>query len=179
MIAATWSSFSNLVSSVTLFAAGTAIYMAIYTMVCSWKAESGVTAGHPRRRLYRHITVIAAFHVWLMVGFAITISLNWNTPLRWYTPFGLVGYLGTIYGLWLMISYQNTRLSYFHSAKMVVGTVEPSEEPEQDVAIHVVASPEPMAMRDFVADFVGAPLCRVYIEKVEEPREAIAHGRKA
>lgn len=160
--------WANMLRAVTFFLGGLIIGLITYTMVMSISRETTVSGGHPRRKLYRHVTLIAAGHGMLMVSVLFYIRERVNFGLSPATPCVILGLVATIAALQQMISYQNSRLRTFHAAKQIIGVIQPSEEDERDLVITPVGSTEPVALREWIGGFEGGVLARMTIEKVEE-----------
>jgi hypothetical protein len=160
--------WANLLRAITLFVGGGIIGLATYTMLKSIRAEDTVTGGHPRKQLYRHVTLIAAGHGLLMVSTLFYIRERINFPLSPATPVVLIGLGLTVWALRQMLGYQNSRLRTFHAAKQVIAVIEPSASPHQHLCIRAVGSMEAMSIEEWVGGFEGGALVRMTIERVEE-----------
>lgn len=163
--------WANLLRALSFLLAGMVLGMIAYTLIRSIEAERTVSGGHPRKKLYRHVTLISCAHGLLVASLLFYIREKIDTALSPATPVVLVGLVGTFVALKLMLSYQNSRLQRFHSAKQVLGVIEPADEETHDLCIRVVGATEPIRLRDWVGEFEGGVLSRLTIEKVEEHPE--------
>lgn len=161
--------WANLLRAFAFLNGGLVVGMVVYTMARSVDAEQTVTGGHPRRLLYRHVTIIAAAHGLLILTLLFYVRDRINAPLSPGTPLSLLGMFATQYALALMMSYQNSRLRRFHSAKMVLGTVEPEKiDGRRTLCITPVGSTEHMSVDRWLDQFDTGELVRLTVEKVEE-----------
>lgn len=157
---------ANVLRAVAFVIGGFVLGMIGYVVLRGRNAERSVSGGHPRRRLYQHVTVIAFSQGLLVTTVLFYIRDRINDPLSPGTPLALVGLFGVIGGLALMLSYQNSRLRNFHAAKQVLGVIERRDDDE--LCIRVVGSTEQLPLRDLLAEYEGGALARLSIEKVEE-----------
>lgn len=162
--------WANLMRAFALLNGGLILGMIVYTMVRAVTAESTVTGGHPRKLLYRHVTVIASSHGFLILTLMFYIRGRVDQPLSFATPVAFLGLWGTIYALAMMIAYQNSRLRRFHAAKQVLGTIAPEDDHEgrPTLCIHPVGSTEHMSLEEWLSSFETGELVRLTVEKVEE-----------
>lgn len=158
----------NVIRALTFGFAGVVLGMITYTLLRSIGAERTVSGGHPRKRLYQHVTVISVAHGFLIATLLFYIRERVNNDLSPATPVALVGLIGTFAALALMLSYQNSRLRTFHAAKQVIGIIERAPENGNDLLLKVMGSTEAMPLREWLHEFEGGVLCRMSIEKVEE-----------
>jgi hypothetical protein len=158
--------WENVVRAFVLLLGGLTLGMISFTMLMSIRAEATVTGGHPRKKLYNHVTFIALGHGILMVTLLFYVRGRVDLPLSPATPFALVGLVCTIVALALMLSYQNSRLKRFHSAKQVLGTLELGGD--RRLCVRVKGSLEPMSLERWLASYDTGELVRLTVEKVEE-----------
>jgi hypothetical protein len=170
---------ANLLRAFVFFLGGSVIGLVSYVMVKATVAEATVTGGHPRRKLYRHVSAISFGHGILMVALLFFVRERINNPLSPATPVVLVGFAATLYALREMLGYQNSRLREFHAAKQVFAFIEPAEEDGQHhLCLRAVGSTESMSIERWVEEFQGGKLCRMTIEKVEELGQPSDGGRR-
>lgn len=161
--------WANLLRAFALLVGGVVLGLIAYTMVRSVYAEDTVTGGHPRKLLYRHVTVIASAHGFLVLTLLFYVRERVNHQLSAATPVAFIGLFGTIYALALMIGYQNSRLRKFHVAKQILGTVAPEEhDGTPALCIHPVGAMQPMSLAEWLHEFETGELVRLTVEKVEE-----------
>lgn len=157
----------NLLRAATFMIGGVILALVSYTMLHSVTAETGVTGGHPRRRLYQHITLISLGHGLLVLTLMFYVRDRINQPLSPATPFAVAGLIVTVVALQRMLAYQNSRLRRFHSAKQIIGIIEAAEG-DADLQITAVGSVEVVGLRDWIKEFEGGAMVRFTAEKVEE-----------
>lgn len=160
---------ANLLRAFALFLCGLVIGLITVVLLKSMRAEGTVSGGHPRKKLYRHVTLISVAHGVLISTLLFYIRERINFPLSPATPIVFLGLVLTIVALGLMLSYQNSRLQTFHAAKQILGIISPaSPASKADFVITAVGSTEPTSLREWVEGFSGGTLARMTIEKVEE-----------
>lgn len=164
----------NVLRALAFVLGGFVLGMIGYVVLRGRNAERSVSGGHPRRRLYQHVTVISFSQGVLVTTVLFYIRDRINDPLSPGTPLAIVGLLGVTVGLALMLSYQNSRLRSFHAAKQVLGVIE--RRADDELCIRVTGSNEQTPLRDLLAEYEGGALARLSIEKVEEaPGRAYRH----
>lgn len=169
--------WANMLRAITFFLGGAILGLIAYTMVKSIWAEGTVTGGHPRKKLYNHVTLVASGHGLLIVTLLFYVRERINLPLSPATPLALVGLVLTIIALRLMISYQNSRLRSNNAAKQILGTITRMPGHGRDICVTAVGSMEAMRLDDWVNEFDDGVLVKLTVEKIEEVGVASSSGR--
>lgn len=148
---------------------GAILALVAYVMLRSVRAEDTVSGGHPRRKLYQHISLISLGHGLLMMTLLFYIRDRINDSLSPGTPFALSGMLFTIVALQRLLSYQNSRLHRYHSAKQVIGTIR-NRDPSDDgfLVVQPHGSLEPIGLHEWLDGYNRGEIVRMTVEKVEE-----------
>lgn len=162
----------NVLRAFTFLLGGMGLGMIGYTMGCAMVTERTVRDGHPRRKLYYHITVIACAHGLLLDSLLFYVRARIDSPLSPATPVAFLAVVLTVVGLALMIAYQNSRLRSYHGAAQVLATIQAEQGedvPYPHLMLRVYGSEEPISIEAWLDSFCEGELVRLTVEKVEEP----------
>lgn len=161
--------WANVLRALAFLLGGVVLGMIAYVMAKSIAAETKVSGGHPRVKLYNHVTLVALGHGVLMVTLLFYIRERVNQPLSPATPVAISGLALTIFALSQMLSYQNSRLRKFHSAKQVLGAISrDTSDDDAQLSMTVYGSTEQMHLDRWLDSFDTGELVRLTVEKVEE-----------